>query len=115
MDMEEDCAVSMDFKTSQINTQKEADKRVKESLQLSLYAMAYAAIFGNFPKKVALYFLESGIIGSREVKEDAPETVKEKIKVVAGGIRQQNYAATPTYMACTYCAYNQICPSAIFR
>lgn len=115
VDMEKDGAVIMDFKTSQIDTQKEADKRVGKSLQLSLYAMAYASIFGKLPKRVALYFLESGIIGSREVKEDDTEEVKEKIKVVAGGIRQQNYAATPAFMACTYCAYNQICPSAIFR
>ncbi len=115
VDMEEDDAVIMDFKTSQIDTQKEADKRVKESLQLSLYALAYATIFGKLPKKVALYFLESGVIGSREVQKDDSQVVKEKIKVVATGIRQQNFAATPTYMACTYCAYNQICNFAIIR
>jgi DNA helicase-2/ATP-dependent DNA helicase PcrA len=115
VDMEEGGAVIMDFKTSQIDSQKEADKRVKKSLQLALYAMAYASIFGKLPKKVALYFLESGIIGAKAVKEEDSETVKEKIKVVAKGIRQQSYAATPAYMACTYCAYNQICPSAIIR
>ena len=115
VDMEEDGAVIMDFKTSQIDTQKEADKRVKESLQLSLYAVAYVTIFGKHPKKVALYFLESGIIGSREVQKDDSQVVKEKIKAVAAGIRQQNYAATPAYMACTYCAYNQICLFAIIR
>jgi DNA helicase-2/ATP-dependent DNA helicase PcrA len=115
VDMEEDGAVIMDFKTSQITAQKEADKRARESLQLSLYAMAYASIFGKTPKKVVLYFLESGIIGSKAVKEEDAERVREKIKIVARGIREQNYAATPTYMACTYCAYNQICPSAISR
>ncbi len=115
VDMEEDDAVIMDFKTSQIDTQKEADKRVRESLQLSLYALAYATIFGKLPKKVALYFLESGVIGSREVQKDDSQVVKEKIKAVATGIRQLNYAATPTYMACTYCAYNQICHFAIIR
>jgi DNA helicase-2/ATP-dependent DNA helicase PcrA len=115
VDMEEDGAIIIDFKTSQIKTQKEADKRVKESLQLALYALAYANIFGKFPKKVALYFLESGIIGAKEVEEEDSQAVKEKIKTVATGIRQQNYAATPTYMACTYCAYNQICPFVIIR
>ena len=115
IDLEEGDAVIMDFKTSQINTQKEADKRVKESLQLALYAMAYAAIFGKLPAKVALHFLESGIIGIKVVKQDDAQMVREKIKIVAAGIREQNYAATPAYMACTYCAYNQICPSAIFR
>ncbi len=115
VDMEEDGAVIMDFKTSQIKTQEMADKRVKESLQLSLYALAYENIFAKTPKKVALYFLESGIVGSRGVEVEDLEGVKEKIKAVATGIRQQNYAATPTYMACTYCAYNQICPFAVMR
>jgi len=115
LDMEEDGAVIMDFKTSQIRLQKEADKRVKESIQLSLYALAYKNIFGKIPKKVALYFLESGIIGSKEVEEEDLEAVKEKIKAVATRLRQQNYDATPTYMACTYCAYNQICSFAVIR
>jgi len=115
VDMEEGDAVIMDFKTSQIKTQKEADKRVKESLQLSLYALAYKNIFGKSPKKVALYFLESGVVGSREVAEEDLEEAEEKIRTVASGIRKQSYQATPAYMACTYCAYNQICPSAVMR
>ena len=115
VDMEEDGAVIMDFKTSEIKTQEMADKRVKENLQLSLYALAYQKIFGKIPKKVALYFLESGIMGSKEVEAEDLEEVKEKVKEVAAGLRQQNYAATPTYMACTYCAYNQICSCAVIR
>jgi len=115
LDMEEDGAVIMDFKTSEIKTQEMADKRVKESLQLSLYALAYENIFGKLPNKVALYFLESGIVGLREVEEGDLEVVKEKIKVVATGIRQQSYDATPAHMACTYCAYNQICSFALIR
>ena len=115
VDMEEGGAVIMDFKTSQIKTQKEADKRVRESLQLALYALAYKNIFGKPPKKVALYFLESGILGSREVAQEDLEEAEEKIKTVASGIRQQSYQAAPAYMACTYCAYNQICPFAVMR
>jgi len=115
LDMEEDGAVIMDFKTSEIKTQEMADKRVKESLQLSLYALAYENIFGKLPNKVALYFLESGIVGLREVEEGDLEVVKEKIKVVATGIRQQSYDATPAHMACTYCAYSQICSFARIR
>ncbi len=115
VDMEEEGAVIMDFKTSQIKIQKEADKRVKESMQLSLYALAYQNIFGKIPKRVALYFLESGIVGLREVEEEDLEEVKEKIKEVAARLRQQIYHANPTYMACTYCAYNQICPCAITK
>ncbi|MDD5155230.1 MAG: UvrD-helicase domain-containing protein [Candidatus Omnitrophica bacterium] len=115
VDMEEDGAVIMDFKTSEIKAQKDADKRVKESLQLRLYALAYQEIFGRLPKRLALYFLESGIIGATAIKEDDLEKIKEKIREVSSGVRQQNFAATPTYMACTYCAYNQVCPFATIR
>jgi DNA helicase-2/ATP-dependent DNA helicase PcrA len=105
----------MDFKTSEIKTQKDADKRVKDSLQLCLYALAYQNIFGSLPKRVALYFLESGIIGTSEIQQEGLEKIKDKIREVSAGIRRQNFAATPTYMACTYCAYNQVCPYATIR
>jgi len=115
IDKEGEEAVIMDFKTSQINNQKDADKRAKESLQLALYALAYKNRFNILPKRVELYFLESGIIGSSGIGDSQLEKVKEKIKEVSSGIRKRNFSATPAYMACTYCAYNQICPFAILR
>jgi len=115
IDMHTDGAVIMDFKTSAIKTQKDADKRVKESKQLALYALAYQHIFGVLPVAVELYFLESGIIGRHELKEDDLDDLKEDILKVSAGIRQQDYPAKPEFKACTYCAYNQICPSAARR
>lgn len=115
IDMQDDGAIIMDFKTSEINKQKDADKRTKESLQLAIYTIAYKTIFGQLPKLVQLYFLESGLIGSAKIQEDNLEKVKEKIKEVSSGIRQENFSATPTYMACTYCAYNQICSFAVIK
>ncbi len=115
IDMEQDGAVIMDFKTSAIKTQKDADKRVKESKQLALYALAYQHIFGVLPVAVALYFLESGIIGRYEITEDDLDDAKEDIMTVSAGIRQQSFPAKPEFKACTYCAYNQICPSAVIR
>jgi len=115
IDMEDGEAVIIDFKTSQINNQKDADKRAQESLQLILYALAYKNIFGILPKRVELYFLESCIIGSSQIDDDDLEKIKEKIILVSAGIRKQKFPATPAYMACTYCAYNQICQFAIIR
>jgi DNA helicase-2/ATP-dependent DNA helicase PcrA len=113
--MEEDGTVIMDFKTSEINKQKDADKRTKESLQLILYALAYKNIFGILPKCVKLYFLESGLTGTAKVDEGDLEKIKEKVQEVSTGIRKSDFTARPTYMACKYCAYNQICPFAIIR
>ena len=105
----------MDFKTSEIKTQKEADKRVKENKQLSLYALAYEHIFGTLPVAVELYFLESGIIGRHEFSSNDSDPVKKDILEVSAGIRRQDYPAKPEYKACNYCAYNQICPQAVIR
>ena len=105
----------MDFKTSEIKTQKDADKRTRSSLQLALYALAYERIFAELPQLLQLYFLESGIIGSSHIEEINLIKVENKIKEVSAGIREQDFAATPTYMACTYCAYSQICQFAEVR
>ncbi len=107
--------VIVDFKTSEIKTQKDADKRVKENKQLALYALAYEHIFGILPFAVELHFLESGIIGRHELGESDLAAIKEDIIQVALGIRQQDFSARPEYKACTYCAYNQICPQAVMR
>lgn len=112
VDEEADGDVIIDFKTSEIKQQKDADKRVKESSQLMLYSLAYQDIFGRLPKRVSLYFLESGIIGSREVEEDDLDRIKEDIIEVADGIRNEDFSPAPSYMSCNYCAYNQICPHA---
>jgi DNA helicase-2/ATP-dependent DNA helicase PcrA len=107
--------VIIDFKTSEVKAQDVADKKAQESLQLALYALAYQRIFNQLPLRVELFFLESGIIGSSVIKESSLEKIQEKIRLVAEGIRSQNFNATPAYMACRYCAYNQICPLAKVR
>lgn len=115
VDEEKDGAVIMDFKTSEIDTQKEADKRIKDNMQLVLYAFAYENIYGKPPVRVELYFLESGIIGRRDAKDLDFDKIKENIREVSSGIRKQNYIAKPAYMACKFCAYNQICPDAVVK
>ncbi|MCU0651682.1 MAG: UvrD-helicase domain-containing protein [Candidatus Omnitrophica bacterium] len=115
VDEDKDGAIIMDFKTSQIKTHKDADKRAAESLQLKLYALAYQRMSGSLPKSVALYFLESGMVGKSSIGEDDLEEIKEKIKEVSAGIRKGNFSAAPAYMGCAYCAYNQICPSVLIK
>jgi len=115
IDLEGDQAVIIDFKTSGISRQNDADKRTKESKQMLLYALAYKNIFGKLPIRGELYFLESGITGSIAFKEKDLEKITSKIKEVSAGIRQQEFSAHPAYMACSYCAYNQVCPHAAVK
>ncbi len=115
VDKEEDGVVIIDFKTSELSKQKDADKRTKDSMQLSLYALAYKNIFGQLPKRVELHFLESGLIGSDVKDEKDLKKIKENIRIASAGIRKRNFEATPDYMACNYCAYNQICPFVVLK
>ncbi|MEW5758460.1 MAG: UvrD-helicase domain-containing protein [Candidatus Omnitrophota bacterium] len=111
LDLEGDDAVIVDFKSSEVKTQKDADKKARESLQLVIYSLAYKNIFGKLPKRVELHFLEPGLIGSDIKTGEDIDEAKEKINEVAIKIREGDFEANPTFMACKYCAYNQICPS----
>lgn len=101
----------VDFKSSEVRQQKEADRRAKESLQLAIYALAYHEIHGRTPDRVELHFLESGLVGTAGVSEEDFERTVEKINRAAAGIRARDYAAKPGYMACQFCAYSGVCPS----
>ncbi len=111
LDERDNEAVIIDYKSSEIRQQKDANERARGSLQLSIYALAYYERFGKVPEKVELHFLDSGFVGSdRKQMEDLEET-KAKIRKVAEGIRRRDFSAKPEYLACRYCAYTLACPS----
>ncbi|MEK6714791.1 MAG: ATP-dependent DNA helicase [Candidatus Omnitrophota bacterium] len=115
IDIVNDKAVIIDFKTSEVRKQKDADKKAKESLQLSIYALAYKAINNVLPERVELHFLESGLVGSTQKDDSDLEKTIEIIKEAASGIRLAEFPAKPKYLSCAYCAYNQICPYAAIQ
>jgi CRISPR/Cas system-associated exonuclease Cas4 (RecB family) len=73
--------------------------------------MAYQAETGRLPDAVQLWFLESGLVGRVEVDEKRLEKARTSIRQAAAGIRRRNFAATPEYIACGYCAFRDICPA----
>ncbi len=104
--------VIIDYKSSDVRQPKEANRRARESLQLGIYALAYRQMFGQIPTRVELYFLESGLSGVAQKSPEEIEATVEIIKEVAIGIRARDFTAKPGYMACGYCAFREICPSA---
>ena len=115
VDERADGARIVDFKSSQVHSQKDADKRTKESLQLHIYALAYQRAFQKTPLAVELHFLGSGLVGRHEVAEADLQDATERISDAARGIRAREFEAAPEYMSCQYCAYNGICPSSRWR
>lgn len=112
VDVRGDEVVIIDYKSSDVRQPKEAKRRARESLQLAIYALAYQRTYGQIPTHVALDFLESGLRGVAEKNADQIEQTAVIIKEVAAGVRSRDFTATPGYMACGYCAYREICPSA---
>jgi DNA helicase-2/ATP-dependent DNA helicase PcrA len=101
----------VDFKSTEVKDQEKADERVKKSRQLAIYALAWQRMFGSLPAGLELYFLETGIVGSAPAADKDLAAIWQEIKKVADGIRSGNYRATPGYRACSYCPYNEVCPS----
>jgi DNA helicase II / ATP-dependent DNA helicase PcrA len=105
--------VIVDFKSSEVYQQEAADKRAEDSLQLAIYSMAYLKTFGVMPFSTELRFLESGLTGRAEMTEKRLSKTEEQILRAAAGIRGRLYAAKPSYQSCRFCAFAEVCPSAV--
>lgn len=104
--------VIIDFKSTDVRTQENADRRARESEQLAIYTLAYREVFGRLPDRVELHFLGREIlVGCARKDEKDLDEVRETILRSASGIRAQRFVAIPDpYRTCPYCAFNQICP-----
>ena len=103
-------ATIIDYKTGEVAKQAIADRRTAKSLQLQMYALAWREMTGALPQRVELRFIESNLVGRHAPDENDLEEATEAVKAAAAGIRARRFEATPSYTACRYCAYNQICP-----
>src|SRR6266542_2257035 len=103
-------ATIIDYKTGEVAKQSIADRRTAKSLQLQMYALAWREMTGALPQRVELRFIESNMVGRHAPDENDVEEATEAVKAAAAGIRARRFEATPSYTACRYCAYNQICP-----
>ncbi|MDP8264517.1 MAG: UvrD-helicase domain-containing protein [Candidatus Aceula lacicola] len=110
VDVLDGVATVIDFKSSEVKTQVDADKKAKANLQLNLYSLAYEKMTGTFPDFKELHFLETGLIGRAQVTQKDIEKILTAVEDASDGIRKGIFEPKPNYLACSYCAYNQICP-----
>jgi DNA helicase-2/ATP-dependent DNA helicase PcrA len=101
----------VDYKSSEVREQREADRRVRESLQLKLYALAYAEAEGRLPDRVELRFVEAGLTGAHAPDAAWAAEGLEAVGEAAAGIRARDFTPRPAYLACGTCPFRQICPS----
>ncbi len=104
--------VITDYKSSDVRDLATANRQARDSLQLSIYALAHEAQHGSLPDELALHFLESGVVGRAEPTERRLEKAQEKLTFVAEGTRAGRFDANPSPMRCGYCPFREICPDA---
>ncbi len=111
VDFEPGGPVIIDYKSTEAGSQKEADRRTADSLQMDVYALSFLKTQGLLPDETRLYFLESGIVGRARKGEKELRRAAEKIRRAAEGIRAAEFAATPDWHTCSFCDFKTICPS----
>ncbi len=112
VDREEGHTVIIDYKTSLAQPQ-DANRRVRESLQLAIYALAYERLFGAPPEELQLRFLTPEVVvGSARPTARMVEKAREAIAQAEAGLRASDFSPQPSLFACRPCAYRSICPAA---
>lgn len=101
-----------DYKTSEIETKEQAHERTVKNRQLRIYAWSYEERFQRPVTAWRMHFLDSGLVGELARKPRFFDKVRDDVRTVARGIRQQNFEPTPGPGACPNCAFNEICPAA---
>lgn len=101
-----------DFKTSEVRDQKDADRRVRESNQMKIYALAWAEKYHVIPE-TSLIFIESNIKAQKVFSQDELSKTKEMILESAQGISKGDFTAKPSKRQCELCPYKDICPDSL--
>lgn len=78
-----------DFKTSNVANEKVAQEKVRDSIQMGIYALAWDELNVDKTTTIGLYFTESDMLATR-AKIDHARTLK-KIAEVSDGIRAKSY------------------------
>ncbi len=113
VDTDEDGRVVItDYKSSDVRDPGTAGRRARESLQLSIYALAYQAQHGRLPDELSLHFLESGMVGRSTPSPKRLARATEQVIEAGDGIRAGRFEPNPSPMRCGFCPFREICPDA---
>lgn len=98
----------VDFKTGGVY---ESSKSIKENTQMNVYALGVKKLYGKLPTKASLFYVKHDKIVPYEVSSVQVEKVKEIIEEVTNAILEEKFEATPSFQACKWCPYWDICDS----
>jgi RecB family exonuclease len=96
----------VDYKTGKPKDSKKA----KDSLQLSVYALAAEEVLELKPERLVFYNLTTNEAVASERDAKALAKTKQTIYEVADQIRAGEFPAKPSFL-CVYCDYRPLCPA----
>ena len=102
----------LDYKTS---NSMEQNSKLRENIQLNVYAQAIKEEYGKYPAKASLWYLVHNKIDSIEITESSIERVKEKVLNFIKEIENKNFDPKPSSFGCRFCDFNKICKDSKFR
>lgn len=103
----------IDYKTSDVSTQDEAEAKLKDQRnrrQLLLYAMAWRNQTGRLPDEVGLYFPQYNLTAMTVPKEPAIAKLETEISGIAKRIMDGDFRHNPSQHECSRAACNR-CPT----
>ena len=97
----------IDYKTG-----KKDDKKLKNDLQLPIYALACKdrKLFGQYPTKTMFMFLGDGTTHIDTLDPESLDEISEQIEEKIQTINESDFIATPGN-PCRTCGYSRICPA----
>ena len=107
----------IDYKTTDVATREEADKKLKDprnKRQLLLYALANRTISGQLPAEVGLWFPEHNLVASFAPKDKQLDDLAAEINDIARQIKDGNFKHNPAQHECSRAACNR-CPTNSLR
>lgn len=102
----------LDFKTSEVDSQKDADSRASKSTQMKMYALAWQSKY-NAICKTTLIFIESDLKATKKFSQKDLDKTQKMIENVAEGIKKEDFKAKPNPFQCRNCPYKNICPNSL--
>ena len=88
---------------------KDPSRIVRNNLQLQVYALAAERLFGIFPTELAIESIEDGRRGVAVPSPADTEVALEAISAAAAAVRAEEFGATPSFQACTFCGFKNMC------
>jgi len=100
----------IDYKT---NRRLPELKRLREDLQLPIYQLACAEVWGITPSKLTFYYLVPNQRYSTKPRDrQGIDRIKERLAGVAESIAAGAFPATPNRL-CPWCSFEDVCPQRI--